>query len=105
MAKKEKKEGEPDPSVLVRAAVEGLWEAENLRGRTWGIKHDGNNPFWGTHISLADPNNIVIIVGHRKTKQIRIIEAVIVDQDTPLGDKVRATIQQAGLSHLLKLKD
>jgi len=92
MPKKEK-----DPMVLARKALSGFWENALLRGRCWGRKKDGQNPFCGSNITLAVHNEAVSISLNPKGKLV-IHEFKRVKVGTTLfGREIKAALLKKNL--------
>ena len=44
----------------------GFWNEVQAKGRSWGLKRDGKNPYFGSHFAFIDGREVVLLVGGKK---------------------------------------
>lgn len=75
-------------------------------GRTWGLLKDGKNPFFGTHITVIDKDQVVILVQKRSPFGYRIIDVYQFQKvkSTELGSEVIKKFYEIGHGDQLRLQ-
>jgi len=43
-----------------------FWNEGEAKGRSWGLKRDGKNPYFGSHFTFIDKDEVVLLVGGKK---------------------------------------
>jgi hypothetical protein len=88
---------ENDPTVLARKALDVLWNEADLRGRCWGLKKAGNNPYAKTNITVCIGNELVSISRSQKGDKKLIVHEFTKSEGTKLGNRVRDILEKEGL--------
>jgi len=87
---------EKDRINEVRKKLNKIWEIALARGRCWGMKKNGKNPLYGSHITLMNEDEVVSIFGDRKTNLFKIVQYKRT-KNTELGDRVIDTLKKHGV--------
>lgn len=74
--------------TIARQALEPLWKKAYLRGSCWGPK-EGNNPYGGTNLVIAEGKELVAVSQYGDTLVIREFKRT---EGTGLGKKVKAIL-------------
>ncbi len=85
-----------DPLVEVKRVLSSLWEEADLRGRPWGLKKEGDNPFYGSNVLIVIGDELVTVSKPRGENEIRIHQFRRVKQ-TSLGEEVTTALKTAAL--------
>jgi hypothetical protein len=86
-----------DPTVLARKALDLLWNEADLRGRCWGLKKAGDNPYAKTNITVCIGNELVSISRSQEGDKKLIIHEFIKSEGTELGNRVRDILKKEEL--------
>lgn len=75
-------------------------------GRTWGLIKDGTNPYFGTHFTIIDGDEVVILVQKRTPWGFRDIDMYQFKKTdkTELGEKVIEKFKTIGHQDQLRLR-
>lgn len=77
--------------------INELWESVDGRGRTYGLVKDGDNPFYGSHITLIDSDELVIIAkNNRRGSRVNIFQYRLARRNIRLGERVINILKKAG---------
>ncbi len=100
--KKRRKRRVHDPRVSARKALNALWERSQLRGRCWGLGgNNGNNPYKGSNITIADGRELVTISMNGKRELV--VHQFALVQKTQLGKQVIGLLQKANLKTVRRI--
>lgn len=78
-----------------KACLEDVYTKVQGKGRTWGKKTEGGNPYSGSHITLIDGDEIVILIQPRGTKRLILKQFKLVET-TNLGEEVARILRNKG---------
>jgi hypothetical protein len=66
-----------------------FWNQVEAKGRSWGKKRDGKNPYYGSHFAFIDKGEIVLFVGRKKKGVLPKIFQFRKTKNTCLGRKLK----------------
>lgn len=85
--------------VAARRALHALWKKADLRGRCWGLRKDGKNPFAGSNVTLAKGDEMISVCQDSESGEHIVHEFRRVGPgQTKLGKEARRLLTVAGLS-------
>jgi len=74
-----------------------------LKGRTWGLVsennnpcHPRNNPYGGSHTTIGIDNELVVVVADRQGG-IKVFEFILTEKETKLGGEIKGLLQKGRL--------
>lgn len=74
----------------------GLVGAFGFRGRCWGLKSKGKNPFTGSHIILCNGDSLVDLFQRVRDGKLTVLQFVPAEDDTELGMEIKLILFKSG---------
>lgn len=75
-----------------KACLEDIYERVQGKGRTWGKKTEEDNPYAGSHITLIEGDEVVVLYQPRGTGKLILKQFKLVEE-TELGKEVSAILK------------
>ena len=91
---KKKMKGINDVGKLIKP----LWPEAEAHGRCWGKKGNGQNPLYGSHITLIKQDEVVTVFFDEKKNKFRILEYRL-SEGSVLGEKIKNILTAHGVDH------
>jgi hypothetical protein len=88
---------EEDKMVLARKALDSLWGKADLRGRCWGLKKTGDNPYAKTNITICIGNELVSVSRSQTGDKGLIIHEFVKSKNTGLGEMIGKILREKEL--------